>query len=146
MTTVEAASAERAGEDQPTAAPSSTIGGPPPAAPVPVWLGVACAAGSGGALLLAFPPLGLSWFAPVAVVHFRGVLAGRPAGLACLAVGRGAPSGAGGSPVASGGRGRRPGARRRPRRAGLPRRSGTRPVRPARHGCGDPGQRAPDGS
>jgi apolipoprotein N-acyltransferase len=67
MTTVEAASAERAGEDQPTAAPSSTISGPRPAAPVPAWLGVACAAGSGGALLLAFPPFGLWWFAPVGV-------------------------------------------------------------------------------
>src|SRR5437899_11153956 len=67
MTTVEAAPAEQAGEVPPTAGSAATIGGAHPGRPVPAWLAALLAAGSGGALLLAFPPFGLWWLAPVGV-------------------------------------------------------------------------------
>ncbi len=67
MTTVEAAAAEQAGEGPPSAGSAATIVAPSPPVPAPGWLGVLCALASGGALLLAFPPVGLWWAAPVGV-------------------------------------------------------------------------------
>jgi apolipoprotein N-acyltransferase len=67
MTTVEAAAAEQAGEDPPSIGSPATIVEPSPSGPAPGWLGVLCALASGGALLLAFPPFGLWWAAPVGV-------------------------------------------------------------------------------
>jgi apolipoprotein N-acyltransferase len=77
MTTVEAAAAEQAGEGRPSAGWSATIVVASPSEPVPGWLGLLCALAGGGALLLAFPPVGLWWAAPVGVallavaVHHR---------------------------------------------------------------------------
>jgi apolipoprotein N-acyltransferase len=67
MTTVEAASAARAGQDPPTVQDAPAISAAPPEPPVPAWWALACAVASGGAMLLAFPPFGLWWLAPVGV-------------------------------------------------------------------------------
>src|SRR5215475_5997400 len=98
MTTVETTSAEHAEEGPP---PSGTVQVPdesPPAGPVarvrpvPGWLSVVSALACGGVLLLAFPPFGLWWLAPVGVallavaVDGRRVRAGLGLGALCGAV------------------------------------------------------------
>jgi apolipoprotein N-acyltransferase len=75
-------------EAQPAPAPAAP-GGPagPPAAPLPTWAALLAAAVAGGAMLVAFPPYGLWWAAPVAVallalaVHRRRLRGGFGLGL-----------------------------------------------------------------
>jgi apolipoprotein N-acyltransferase len=87
MTTVEVTSAQPAQAGPPSAGTAPLPAEASPVSPVPGWLGVLAALASGGALLLAFPPFGLWWLAPVGVallavaVHRRRVRTGFGLGL-----------------------------------------------------------------
>src|SRR5262249_45828959 len=67
---------EQAGESPPSTGSPATVVDPSPAPPAPGWLAVLCAPASGGGLLLAFPPFGLWWAAPVGVAPLA--VAGHP--------------------------------------------------------------------